>query len=181
MTRVGVVFLRGVNVGGRKVTNADLTACLGQVSEITAVKPVLASGNAVVATTLSPGDLATSCERALHAHFGFDVSVVALSRDEVARLAAENPFPIDDPDMHAYLTVATDSAALDAWERVAGELGQPYARLSPVAFAWPCPAGQTLTAPFARAQAVSPLRQVQGQVTTRNARTLVKILAVTLT
>lgn len=171
------VFLRGINVGGVSVKSAPLRACLESVAGVEAATTVLASGNAVVRTTLSPAPLRRAVEGALRAEFGYDAWVVILSLAEVADLADRCPYALDDPDLHAYLTLASDPAALDAWEQVATDLDQEHLRLSPVAFAWTCPTGQSLNVPFAKAQTRQPLRQHAPSVTTRNGRTLLRVLA----
>ncbi|WP_018155084.1 DUF1697 domain-containing protein [Demetria terragena] len=172
-----VILLRGVNVGGYQVKSARLTACLKGIPDVTAVKTVLASGNAVVRTPHESAELQTLVESALREEFDHDAKVVVLSLAEVTDLADRCPYPFDDRAMHAYLTLASDPTALDAWEQAARELAQEHRRLSPEALAWTCPVGDSLGTPFAKAQSKQPLKRYTSAVTTRNGRTLIRILA----
>lgn len=178
---LAAVFLRGVNIGGVTIKSAPLRACLESIDGVTAAKTVLASGNAVVRTSLTPPPLRASVEEALRAEFGYDAWVVALTVAEVADLADRCPYAMDDKSLHAYVTLASDPATLDLWERVAGDLNQEHTRLSPTAFAWTCPAGQSLKVPFAKAQTKQPLKEHAPSVTTRNGRTLLRVLAAAAT
>lgn len=170
------IFLRGVNVGGVTIKSAALRTCLESIAEIETATTILASGNAVVRTTLRPTPLRAAAEQALRRDFGYAAWVVVLDMAEIIELAERCPYALDDPSLHAYLTLASDPAALDAWQEVAVQLGQEHTRLSPVALAWTSPAGQSLTTPFAKAQTRQPLKQHAASVTTRNARTLTRVV-----
>jgi uncharacterized protein (DUF1697 family) len=180
------VFLRGVNVGGVTIRMADLRTALSDLP-VTGVKTLLASGNAVLSTELDRSSLKELIERTLRATFGYDAWVVLLSRAEVEDLVGSCPYPSDDPDMHAYITLASDPGALDRLLDAAGNAqtpqGQPtetsgepegnaHVRLSPVALAWRCPTGATLDAPLSKASAKPAFK---ATTTTRNLRTLLKV------
>jgi uncharacterized protein (DUF1697 family) len=93
-----VALLRGINVGGRTtLPMADLrriVAGLGHADVATYIQ----SGNVVF--TAADGDtaeLARGLEEALAAEFPFAPRVVVLTRDELADVAAADPYP-DEPD-----------------------------------------------------------------------------------
>lgn len=179
------VFLRGVNVGGITLKMADLRATLGALP-VTGVKTLLASGNAVLSAEADRDELKDLIEGALRTAFGYDAWVVVLSRDEIASLVTSCPYPADDPDLHAYITLTSDPTALDglldtaralagAGSGAAGTLdGAEHTRLSPLALAWQCPRGATLEAPLSKATAKSAFK---ATTTTRNLRTLLKVQA----
>ncbi len=55
------------------------------------VRTYVASGNVVLSSELPPGELAARCEEAIAGRFGFDVDVLARTRDELAEVVARNP------------------------------------------------------------------------------------------
>lgn len=167
------VFLRGVNVNGITVRSADLRACLLEVDGIDAVATVLASGNAVVSTTLDAVSLRQGVERALRQRFAYDAWVVVLGVTDVAAIAQACPYADDDPDVHAYVTLASDPAALDRLEHDAQDVGE-VARLSPQALAWQAPKGSSTDTALSKVFARKAFRET---TTTRNLRTLAKVVA----
>lgn len=96
-----VALLRGINVGGRnKVPMAqlrELVAGLGHADVATYIQ----SGNVVFSTAeTDTAALATAFEEAIAAAFGVPARVVVLSREELARVARDNPYS-DEPDPRA--------------------------------------------------------------------------------
>jgi uncharacterized protein (DUF1697 family) len=93
-----LALLRGINVGGRnKVPMAelrDVVASLGHDQ----VKTYIQSGNVLFSTAeKDTAKLAAALEKAITAAFGLSVSVVVLSRAELARILDRNPYP-DEPN-----------------------------------------------------------------------------------
>ena len=93
-----VALLRGINVGGRnKVPMADLREVVTSLGH-TGVSTYIQSGNVLFSTTEDDtAKLATALESAIEDRFGIWSSVVVLSRDELARVLAANPYP-DEPN-----------------------------------------------------------------------------------
>jgi uncharacterized protein (DUF1697 family) len=117
-----VALLRGINVGGRnKVAMADLRAVVESLG-FADVATYVQSGN-VVFTAKAPK--ARAIEAALDEQLGVSCSVVVLSRDELARVVADNPFPgeRDGKHLHAVFSAGEpDAAAVDAaLEKVGGD------------------------------------------------------------
>ena len=86
-------FLRGINIGGRKVTMDELR----QVFESLVfrnVKTFIASGNVIFEADnkLDSTSLTTVIEKKLKAQFGFDIAVALRNIDDLAALAHMNPF-----------------------------------------------------------------------------------------
>jgi uncharacterized protein (DUF1697 family) len=93
MTRY-VVLLRGINVGGNKlVPMARLRAMLEGLGH-TEVATLLQSGNAVLTCKQrKPEALARQIEAAIVEEFGFEVSVIVRTGDELAAIVKANPLP----------------------------------------------------------------------------------------
>ena len=93
-----VALLRGINVGGRnKVPMADLREVVTSLGH-TRVSTYIQSGNVLFSTAdKDTAKLAAALEAAIEERFGIWSSVVVLSRDELARVLAANPYP-DEPN-----------------------------------------------------------------------------------
>jgi len=105
-----VTLLRGINVGGRnKVAMADLrrvVASLGHDDVATYIQ----SGNVVFSTgETGSAALAEALEQAIAAELGVRVRVVVLSREELARVMRDNPYP-DEPNPRAVHAVFLSAA-----------------------------------------------------------------------
>lgn len=166
------LLLRGVNVGGVTVRSADLRALLADAG-LGDVATVLASGNAVV-TALDAADAAAAAraaEAALEARYGRRIRVLGIAIEQLAAIVADYPHPEDD-EHTPYVVfelepdVAVELAAIEPGE---GEL----IAAGDGVIHWSNPKGTTLTSPFAKALE----RTAKDRVTTRNLRTLRKVLA----
>ena len=166
------VFLRGVNVGGITIKMADLKAAL-KSRPFSDVKTLLASGNVVLTSELSPAGVKEEFEACLREAFGYDAWVVVLAADRVGELVAACPFPADDASTHTYLTLGSDPGVLAGLYDAGRALeGAQVAVLGPEALAWLAPAGGTLDSPFSK---LSSKPKYKASTTTRNLRTMVKV------
>ena len=88
-----VAFLRGMNLGNRRITNEELRGHF-EAMGLAAVAAFRASGNVIVA--VDPGEaeakLATRVEAELDARLGYDVPVFLRSAAELAAIASHEPF-----------------------------------------------------------------------------------------
>ena len=76
---------------------ADLREIVSALGH-TGVTTYIQSGNVLFTTAdTSTGELASALESAITGRFGIDASVVVLSRDELARVLQDNPYP-DEPN-----------------------------------------------------------------------------------
>ena len=88
-----VAFLRGMNLGRRRVKNADLVACFEEAG-FKRVSAFLASGNVVFRTgDPDPGRVATHIEGSLEAALGYAVPTFLRTAQAVRDIAAFEPFP----------------------------------------------------------------------------------------
>lgn len=85
-------FLRGINVGGRKVVMEDLQRVFESLG-FSGVKTFIASGNIVFETEYpDSAALMHTIEQALNAEFGFDIAVMLRKVDDLRALVQKNPF-----------------------------------------------------------------------------------------
>jgi uncharacterized protein (DUF1697 family) len=111
-----VVLLRGVNVGGRgKLAMAQLRDIFTSLG-CTDVSTYIQSGNVVLASTMSAGELATALGPAIEEAVGFAPQVVVRTPAELAAALAGNPYPETDARfLHiGFMTKPPDKKAVAA-------------------------------------------------------------------
>lgn len=177
-TRTWVALLRGVNVNGITIRSAELATLFRDLGFV-GVKTVLASGNVTFDTDAAePGHAAlkTRIERALRERFAYDAWIVLVTSDQLR--AAVDAFPFDhaDPLRQPYVVFCSDPGVL-------GQLMDATASIDPVedptragsdVVYWSPEKGRTLDTPFGKILGKSAYKV---STTTRNLRTLVKIVA----
>lgn len=127
----------------------------------------------VLASELDPAGVKRECETYLRDTFGYDAWVVVLTAERVSALVEACPYPRDDKSTHTYITLCSDTSALDELEAAGAALeGAEQTRLGPEAMAWMAPVGGTLDSPFSK---ISAKPKYKATTTTRNIRTLMKI------
>ena len=96
-----IALLRGINLGGhKKVAMADLRALVTSLGHAD-VATYIQSGNVVFSTGESDtAALAAALEEAIVGRLGVQSRVVVLSRDELAQVMRDNPYP-DEPNHRA--------------------------------------------------------------------------------
>jgi uncharacterized protein (DUF1697 family) len=164
------LLLRGVNVGGVTVRSADLRALLSDAG-LGDVATVLASGNAVVTAT-DAAAAARAAEVALEARYGRRIRVLGVAIDDLERVIAGYPHAEDDEHTPYVVFELEPGVAAELAALAPGE-GEELAAGEGVVH-WSNPKGMTLTSPFGTALE----RHAKDRVTTRNLRTLRRIVAV---
>ncbi len=93
MTRY-VGFLRGMNVGGHRITNAELCAAFDEIG-LPDAATFRASGNVIFDAPDSDRrtDIAAKIEQGLEETLGYAVPVFLRDADETRAIAAHEPFP----------------------------------------------------------------------------------------
>jgi len=91
MTTTWIALLRGMNVGGHRITNTDLQAAFVALG-FTDVGTWRASGNVFFAADGDEATLAAHIEQGLHAALGYAVPTFLRSVDELAAVAGAEPF-----------------------------------------------------------------------------------------
>lgn len=90
-----VAFLRGMNLGGRRITNADLCACFEGLG-FSSATAFLTSGNVVFDTDeTTPETVGERIEKGLADALGYDVPTFLRTADEVCTIAAHEVFPAE--------------------------------------------------------------------------------------
>jgi uncharacterized protein (DUF1697 family) len=124
-THVGL--LRGINLAGKnRVAMADLRALVAGLGH-TDVSTYIQSGNVLFTSAQANADtaaMAQAMSAAIAAKLGVTSPVVVVSREELAQIVADNPFP-DEPDprrVHAVLLSEPPGVEL------AGKLGAALAK-----------------------------------------------------
>lgn len=90
-TDLWFVFLRGMNLGGRRLTNDELRTAVAACGyeDVTAYQ---ASGNLVIRADDAEASLAAALEDGLEAQLGYPVPAFVRSAAELQRLARSEPF-----------------------------------------------------------------------------------------
>jgi uncharacterized protein (DUF1697 family) len=92
-----VAFLRGVNLGNRRIAMAELRAIVEGLGH-TDVETYLQSGNVVFAPSArARRDLAGSLAAAISEAAGHDVPVVTRTGVELQEVVSASPYAVDDP------------------------------------------------------------------------------------
>ncbi len=170
-----VAFLRGVNVGGRVIKNADLEACFKEMG-FADVRVVIQSGNVLFSAPKTPiAKLVATVEAGLTKRFDYPAKVMVVSTQELE--AIEEAYPFDSSvaaDQHYVLFLAKDVAAEMFKAAPTDKTIEKIAPGKQVVY-WTVLKGQTLHTPFAKFLTKAPYRDIH---TNRNLNTLRKILAI---
>lgn len=90
-----VAFLRGMNLGGRRITNAGLCACFEELG-FSSPTAFLASGNVVFDTArATPEQVAEKIENGLAEALGYEVPTFLRSAEQVRAIAGHEAFPAE--------------------------------------------------------------------------------------
>ncbi len=170
-----VALLRGVNVGGVIVKNAQLLESLEREG-LGSVRAVLASGNvAFDAPGAEPeDDLVARIGAALLRDLGREVPFVLEPQERLRSIAAAYPFERDDAVLHPYVVFSADSAALAGIVEAAKGLAldtESVLEGDGVVY-WQVPKGSTLGSPYAKVLAA---KRFARHLTTRNLRTVERL------
>jgi uncharacterized protein (DUF1697 family) len=113
-----IAMLRGINVGGHKRIKMEQLRRSFEALGFEQVKTYIQSGNVVFKSTKLPAvALSKKIEEKILSEFGFPVSIIARSADEMSKMIANNPFlkerGIDQEKLHVmFLSDAPAPAAL---------------------------------------------------------------------
>ncbi|QYF74988.1 DUF1697 domain-containing protein [Cryobacterium sp. PAMC25264] len=175
MTRY-IALLRGINVGGINIRMAELAETVRGLGH-TAVTTVLASGNVVLETSETDAAVVKSgLERTLSERFGYEAWVVLVPWPRLTGTVADYPFE-DRVGWHSYVLFGSEPATLDDLLAAAPELDPNDERVqrgTDVVY-WQVRRAVGIKSPFS---VLSGKARFKPTTTTRNLRTLRKILAV---
>ncbi len=170
MTRY-VAFLRGVNVGGVNLKMAEVAAALTDAG-FADVRTILASGNVVLESPAAADTVRARVETALRQRFGYDAWVLVYDVDTVRAIVDAYPFEPEVEGRHSYVTLVTDPDVLDELAALAAGPDEKVARGDGVIY-WQVPKHSTLDSTIGKTMGK---RRYKSSTTTRNLRTLAKVL-----
>ncbi|WP_111682257.1 DUF1697 domain-containing protein [Winogradskyella tangerina] len=100
-----IVLLRGINVGGhKKVPMAELREVLTK-SGFKAVKTYIQSGNVIFKSEIeNQSEIETIMKTSILEHFGFDVSVLVRTREQLLKIFDDCPFS-ENIKMNSYFAI----------------------------------------------------------------------------
>jgi uncharacterized protein (DUF1697 family) len=123
--KVGV-FLRAINLSGRRLLMADLKRALADAGFPDA-QTVVATGNAVIAAKAADAALESTIEKGLETTLGQSTEVFVRDGAELAAIVAANPFPAmarDDPS-HLVVVFLRGQPEAAAVETLRGKIKGP--------------------------------------------------------
>jgi len=169
-----VAFLRGVNVGGVNLKMAEVAQALTDAG-FTNVRTILASGNVVLESSSGVAAVRKKAEATLRQRFGYDAWVLAYDIDTVRFVYDAYPFEREVDGYQSYVTSVAEKAVLTeltalvesagANEKITPGEGDVY---------WQVPKGSTLDSTIGKTMGKP---RYKSSTTTRNLRTLAKVLA----
>ena len=114
-----IALLRGINVGGNnKVPMAGLRELMTSLGH-TEVKTYIQSGNVVFSTDgTDTAKLAAALDEAITERFGVPGHVVVISRDELAQVIADNPYPDESSPKALHAVFRKSDLTADDLDRV---------------------------------------------------------------
>ncbi|MDE0545521.1 DUF1697 domain-containing protein [Microbacterium sp. C7(2022)] len=172
-----VALLRGVNVGGVTMRNAELASVFSRLGFEDA-RAVLASGNVVFT---GPTDVASDrpaltarIERALADAFDYDAKLILVPQRALRSIVDQFPFDAADPSRQPWVVFCVDGAReeLLAHAEVGDSVADPVLAGDGVVY-WNPQKGHSTSSRFAKFLAKSSMRT---RTTNRNLRTLRKLL-----
>jgi uncharacterized protein (DUF1697 family) len=170
MTRFAA-FLRGVNVGGVNLKMAEVATALSDAG-FTNVRTILATGNVLLESSSGVAAVRKKAEAALRERFGYEAWVLAYDIDTVRSISEAYPFEREVDGYQSYVTFVTDAAVLDELAALPAGSGEKIARGTGVIY-WQVPKGSTLDSTIGKTMGKP---RYKSSTTTRNLRTLVKVL-----
>jgi uncharacterized protein (DUF1697 family) len=174
MTRIFIVLLRGVNVGGATSFSTKDFVRLLEATGLRNIKTYIQTGNAVFqADTNDVAGLSEEIKAGIQRKYGFAPDVIVLRWDELERAVAANPYRGADSNPKAlhlmFLASVPKKMELTAFEKYRDH-GEEFSLKGRVLYFW-APDG------VGRSKLFSRIEKLLGvAVTARNWRTACKIL-----
>jgi uncharacterized protein (DUF1697 family) len=169
-------FLRGVNVGGVNLKMAEVAAALGDAG-LAEVRTILATGNVTLDSPKTTDAVRAIAEKALRKQFGYDAWVLVYPIKKVQAIVDGYPFQAEVDGYQSYVTFVSDGDVLDELASLANEAGadEKVARgpRSADVIYWQVAKNHTLDSTIGKTMGK---KRYKSSTTTRNLRTLVKVL-----
>ncbi len=171
-----VVFLRGINVGGRIITMSDLKSCLESLG-LNQVHTVLQTGNVVFESQINDKQkLKQLIETSLTQTFGYPAKVQIYTQSELATIVENYPFAIKNDDFQNYVIFLEKDKAKALIKAAVGlDMKVEETQVGKNVVYWRVRRGMTVKSPFSK-NLVKP--QFKEFNTVRNMNTLKKLLVI---
>ncbi|MFZ1162239.1 DUF1697 domain-containing protein [Mycobacterium sp.] len=170
-------FLRGVNVGGVNLKMADVATALSDAG-FADVRTILATGNVTLNSPKGADAVRATAEKALRQRFGYDAWVLVYPSKKVRSIVDGYPFDPEVDGYQSYVTFVSDTDVLDELAALADDPGadEKIARgpKSAGVIYWQVAKNHTLDSTIGKTMGK---KRYKSSTTTRNLRTLVKVLA----
>jgi uncharacterized protein (DUF1697 family) len=169
-----VVFLRGINVGGRIVKMAELKTCLEKAG-LKNVKTILQTGNVIFECDKTDiSKLKQMIEAALTKSFNYPAKVQVFPAESLHKIIKGYPFGIAGVSQHDYVVFMENGLEKDILkEEFSLAVGEKVQAGVAVVY-WRIDKGNTLKSDFAKQLTKSRYKNFN---TNRNLKTLQKIIA----
>lgn len=119
MTRY-VAFLRGMNLGNRRITNDELRAHFEALEGLAGVGTFLASGNVVFDAEAGPDELEDAIATHLRETLEYEVDTFVRSLEELEAVTGRDPFPeAGEPGWKMHVLFLKEAPGDGAEERLA--------------------------------------------------------------
>lgn len=169
-------FLRGVNVGGVNLKMAEVASALTDAG-LAEVRTILATGNVTLESRKAADAVRATAEKALRQQFGYDAWVLVYPIKKVQAVVDGYPFDAEVDGYQSYVTFVRDGEVLDELAALAEDSGadEKIAR-GPTSFGviyWQVAKNHTLDSTIGKTMGK---KRYRSSTTTRNVRTLVKVL-----
>jgi uncharacterized protein (DUF1697 family) len=170
-------FLRGVNVGGVNLKMADVATALADAG-LAEVRTILATGNVTLTCPKGADAVRAVAEKALRQRFGYDAWVLVYPIKKLRSIVDGYPFEPEVDGYQSYVTFVSDGEVLDELASLAGEGGADEkierGPESAGVIYWQVAKNHTLDSTIGKTMGK---KRYKSSTTTRNLRTLVKVLA----
>lgn len=168
-----VCFLRGINVGGVRISMSDLRALFIRL-ELHNPITYLQTGNVRFSSDIPNEKLKSKIEEALTVAFSYEAKVVLYEAPRLQNIIAAFPFPYS-PDLHRYVLLFSDATIIEQLLTHQDELDPAIERIAKGdhVLYWQVPKGMTTDTSFAKLTTKSAFKQF---LTVRNMNTLEKIV-----
>ena len=170
-------FLRGVNVGGVNLKMADVAAALTDAG-LADVRTILATGNVTLSSAKAADAVRDIAEKALRKAFGYDAWVLVYPHTTLASIVDGYPFDAEVDGYQSYVTFVSDGDVLEELAGLAKDAGDDEkikrGPKSAGVIYWQVAKGATLDSTIGKTMGK---KKYKSSTTTRNLRTLVKVVA----
>ena len=169
-----IIFLRGINVGGRNIKMSELSSCFEKAG-FQNVLTVLQTGNVIVESNLRNAEkLRQQVELLLTGTFHYPAKVLIVTPLQLREIIQNYPFKNEDTDFHRYV-IFTGAEAAKELNYTADNLDSTVEKMSmgKGVIYWRVRKGQTLDSSFGKQISKTGTKHV---LTNRNLNTLEKIL-----